>query len=413
MSEETFSIGASELAQMEAPRKRRRNRAEPILDDLDHTAPNVDELPAITGNDGLTAEERRLAKEGEKVQNILSANKNTGAKVMVSRKNRQTGRFGVLATIPIDEYDEDQLQVEYGGGQYLSRVRLPNGRLGESWTWDVDPSVRPYSDGIQSAPTSAIDAIPRIIDAVRERTGGGESMRDVIESISDRNAQTFQMMMKQMQDSNAQMLTLITTMNRQQPAQDTMMASMMNTMLSAIMTQKTQGVDQLVDAFVKLKDLSGDGGGGGKNDVMDTIIGMMAPLAGQLMGKLSPQPLPSAAAPEPLPEESAQAPNIPQPKNNVPNQIKVIADMILKLAKKDTDPVSAVNVISDLLNEKQPDNINTFLSNDTTWWTNLMMLDDRVIPYKPWFEKVREEWLDIYEGSEDGEEEDSKEEADL
>jgi hypothetical protein len=42
-----------------------------------------------------------------------------------------------------------------------------------------------------------------------------------------------------------------------------------------------------------------------------------------------------------------------------------------------------------------------------------MMLDDRVIPYKPWFEKVREEWLDIYEGSEDGEEEDSKEEADL
>jgi len=407
MSDETFSIGASELAQMEAPRKRRRNRVEStILDDLDHTAPNADELPTITGNDGMTAEERRLAKEGEKVQNILSANKNTGAKVMVSRKNRQTGRFGVLATIPIDEYDEDQLQVEYGGGQYLSRVRLPNGRLGESWTWDVDSSVRPYTDGIQTAPSSAIDAIPRIIDAVRERAGGGESMRDVIESISDRNAQTFQMMMKQMQDSNAQMLTLITTMNRHQPQQDTTMSSMMNTMLSAIMTQKTQGVDQLVDAFVKLKDLSGDGGGGGKNDVMDTIIGMMAPLAGQLMGKLAPQQLP-APAPVPLPEMAQQNPNMPQPKSNVPNHIKAVAEMILRLANKDTDPVSAVNVISDLIDEAQSDKISDFLSNDS-WWTNMMLLEDRVIPFKPWFEQVRKEWLDIYEDSEDGEEEESQ-----
>ena len=405
MSDETFSIGASELAQMEALRKRRRNRVEPILDDLDHTAPNADELPAITGNDGMTAEERRLAKEGEKVQNILAANKNTGAKVMVSRKNRQTGRFGVLATIPIDEYDEDQLQVEYGGGQYLSRVRLPNGRLGESWTWDVDSSVRPYTDGIQQPTPSAIDAIPRIIDAVRERTGGGESMREVIETISDRNAQTFQMMMKQMQDSNAQMLTLITTMNRQQPAQDTMMSSMMNTMLSAIMTQKTQGVDQLVDAFVKLKDLSGDGGGG-KNDVMDTIIGMMTPLAGQLLGKLSPQQLP-APAPAPLPEAAQQNPNIPQPKSNVPNQMKVVADMILRLAQKDTDPVSAVNVISDLIDEAQSDKITDFLEKDS-WWANMMMFEDRVIPFKPWFEKVRKEWLDIYDDSEDVEEEESQ-----
>lgn len=404
MNEETFSIGASELAQMEAPRKRRRNRAEPILDDLDHTAPNVDELPAITGNDGMTAEERRLAKEGEKVQNILSANKNTGAKVMVSRKNRQTGRFGVLATIPIDEYDEDQLQVEYGGGQYLSRVRLPNGRLGESWTWDVDPSVRPYTDGIQQPTSTAIDAIPRIIDAVRDRNSNGESIREVIETITDRNAQTFQMMMKQMQDSNAQMLTLITTMNRQQPAQDTMMSSMMNTMLSAIMTQKTQSVDQLVDAFVKLKDLSGEGGGGGKSDVMDTIIGMMAPLAGQLMGKLAPQQLP---APAPLPETAQQNPNIPQPKSNVPNQIKAVADMILRLAQKDTDPVSAVNVVSDLIDEAQSDKITDFLNNEA-WWSNMVMVEDRVIPFKPWFEKVREEWLDIYEDSEDGEEEESK-----
>lgn len=407
MSEETFSIGASELAQMEAPRKRRRNRVEPILDDLDHTAPNADELPAITGNDGMTAEERRLAKEGEKVQNILAANKNTGAKVMVSRKNRQTGRFGVLATIPIDEYDEDQLQVEYGGGQYLSRVRLPNGRLGESWTWDVDSSVRPYTDGIQQPASTAIDAIPRIIDAVRDRNSNGESIREVIETITDRNAQTFQMMMKQMQDSNAQMLTLITTMNRHQPVQDTTMSSMMNTMLSAIMTQKTQGVDQLVDAFVKLKDLSGDGGGGGgKNDVMDTIIGMMAPLAGQLMGKLAPQQLP-APAPAPLPETAQQNPNIPQPKSNVPNQIKAVADMILRLAQKDTDPVSAVNVISDLIDEAQSDKITTFLENDN-WWTNMMMFEDRAIPFKPWFEKVRKEWLDIYEDSEDGEEEESQ-----
>ena len=407
MSDETFSIGASELAQMEAPRKRRRNRVEStILDDLDHTAPNADELPTITGNDGMTAEERRLAKEGEKVQNILSANKNTGAKVMVSRKNRQTGRFGVLATIPIDEYDEDQLQVEYGGGQYLSRVRLPNGRLGESWTWDVDSSVRPYTDGIQAAPSSAIDAIPRIIDAVRERAGGGESMRDVIESISDRNAQTFQMMMKQMQDSNAQMLTLITTMNRHQPQQDTTMSSMMNTMLSAIMTQKTQGVDQLVDAFVKLKDLSGDGGGGGKNDVMDTIIGMMAPLAGQLMGKLAPQQLP-APVPTSLPEMAQQNPSMPQPKSNVPNHVKAVADMILRLAQKDTDPVSAVNVISDLIDESQSDKIKDFLENPN-WWTNMLMLEDRVIPFKPWFEKVRKEWLDIYEDSEDVEEEESQ-----
>jgi len=406
MSEETFSIGASELAQMEAPRKRRRNRVEPILDDLDHTAPNADELPAITGNDGMTAEERRLAKEGEKVQNILAANKNTGAKVMVSRKNRQTGRFGVLATIPIDEYDEDQLQVEYGGGQYLSRVRLPNGRLGESWTWDVDSSVRPYTDGIQQPASTAIDAIPRIIDAVRDRNSNGESIREVIETITDRNSQTFQMMMKQMQDSNAQMLTLITTMNRQQPVQDTMMSSMMNTMLSAIMTQKTQSVDQLVDAFVKLKDLSGEGGGGGKNDVMDTIIGMMAPLAGQLMGKLAPQQLP-ASTPAPLPEASQQNPSVPQPKSNVPDKIKAVADMILRLAQKDTDPVSAVNVVSDLIDQAQSDKITDFLENPN-WWANMLMLEDRVIPFKPWFEKVRKEWLDIYEDSEDGEEEESQ-----
>jgi hypothetical protein len=406
MSEETFSIGASELAQMEAPRKRRRSRVESaILDEMDHPTTSADELPVITGNDGMTAEERRLAKEGEKVQNILSANKNTGAKVMVSRKNRQTGRFGVLATIPIDEYDEDQLQVEYGGGQYLSRVRLPNGRLGESWTWDVDPSVRPYTDGIQQPASTAIDAIPRIIDAVRDRNSGGENIREVIETITDRNAQTFQMMMKQMQDSNAQMLTLITTMNRQQPAQDTMMSSMMNTMLSAIMTQKTQSVDQLVDAFVKLKDLSGEGGGAGKNDVMDTIIGMMAPLAGQLMGKLAPQ-LPAAPVPQSLPETAQQNPNIAQPKSNVPNQLKAIADMILRLAQKDTDPVSAVNVISDLIDEKLEDKIREFLANDN-WWTNMMMFEDKVIPYKSWFEKVREEFLDIYDDSEEGEQEES------
>jgi hypothetical protein len=202
------------------------------------------------------------------------------------------------------------------------------------------------------------------------------------------------------------MLTLITTMNRQQPVQDTMMSSMMNTMLSAIMTQKTQSVDQLVDAFVKLKDLSGEGGGGGKNDVMDTIIGMMAPLAGQLMGKLAPQQLP-APAPAPLPEAAQQNPSVPQPKSNVPDKIKAVADMILRLAQKDTDPVSAVNVISDLIDEAQSDKITDFLENPN-WWTNMLLVEDRVIPFKPWFEKVRKEWLDIYEDSEDGEEEESQ-----
>jgi hypothetical protein len=133
---------------------------------------------------------------------------------------------------------------------------------------------------------------------------------------------------------------------------------------------------------------------------------MMAPLAGQLMGKLAPQQLP-APAPSPLPEAAQQTPNIPQPKSNVPNQIKAVADMILRLAQKDTDPVSAVNVISDLIDEAQSDKINEFLENDN-WWTNMLMFEDRVIPFKPWFEKVRKEWLDIYDDSEDGEEEESQ-----
>jgi len=399
MSDDSFTIPSSELAELEAPRKSRRRRSEsPLMDDL--SAPHANELPQITGSDGLTPEERRLAKENEKVQSILGSNKNTGAKVVVSRKNRQTGRYAVLSTIPVDEYDEDQLSVEYGGGQYISRIRLPNSKLTDSWTWDVDPSVRAFSEPVVSS-NGGMD-IPRIIDAVRERNGSGESIRDVIETISDRNAQTFQMMMKQMQDSNAQMLTLITTMNRHSSIQpDTMMSGMMNTMLSAIMTQKSQGVDQIVDAFVKLREITGgDEGKSGGNEVMDTIIGMMTPLAAQLMGKLGNQtPAPQLPAPE-----AAPVPTAPVAKSNVSTPLQNIAGLIIRLAQKETDAVSAVNVVTDLLDDKQIDYIATFLAKDE-WWTNLIILEDRVIPFKLWFEEVRKEFLDIHVNSEDDEDE--------
>ena len=309
----------------------------------------------------------------------------------------------MLATIPVDEYDEDQLAMEYGAGIYQSRIRLPNHKLTDSWTWDVDPSVKPSTDN-PSAPAygNHVD-IPRIIESVRDKNNG--DMREVIETISDRNAQTFQMMMKQMQDSNAQMMTLIAQMTRpQHSAAESTMMPLVTTMLTAIMNQKTSSIDQMVDAMAKLKELAGEEKGGGGNEIMDTILGMMAPIAGQLMGKLAPQQLPAPQAPAP---EQVRV-NPAAPKSNVPNQMAQMSATILRLAEKNSDSVSAANIITDLLDEKQSAQLAEFLKKDN-WWTMLMTLEDRVIPYQPWFEEVRKEILDILDDSGEGEEEDQPE----
>jgi len=387
---------------MEQPRRRRRGRTseELILDD---TAGNgiqqIDEIPSAIGDDGMTAEQRRLSKEMDKVQSILAANKNTGAKVLLSRKNKHTGRYAVLATIPVDEYDEDQLAMEYGAGIYQSRIRLPNNKLADSWTWDVDPSVKPTGDNPAAATFGNHLDIPRIIESVRDKNNG--DIRDVIETISDRNAQTFQMMMKQMQDSNAQMMTLIAQMTRpHHSSSESTMMPLVTTMLTAIMNQKTSSIDQMVEAMAKLKQLSAEEAGGGKNDIMETILGMMAPLAGQLMGKLAPQP---QQLPAPQAAEQPRV-NPAAPKSGLPSNVAQITDMILRLAAKDTDPVSAANTLTDLLDDKQLDQLHEFLNKDG-WWPMLMTLEDRVIPYQPWFENVRKEILDILDDSEDVEEE--------
>ena len=398
-------IEPTELAQFEQPRRRRRGRTSEslILDDMPTNGTTAEEIPAVVGDDGLTSEQRRLSKEIDKVQSILAANKNTGAKVLLSRKNKYTGRFAVLATIPVDEYDEDQLAMEYGAGIYQSRIRLPNHKLTDSWTWDVDPSVKPSTDN-PSAPAygNHVD-IPRIIESVRDKNNG--DMREVIETISDRNAQTFQMMMKQMQDSNAQMMTLIAQMTRpQHSAAESTMMPLVTTMLTAIMNQKTSSIDQMVDAMAKLKELAGEEKGGGGNEIMDTILGMMAPIAGQLMGKLAPQQLPAPQAPAP---EQVRV-NPAAPKSNVPNQMAQMSATILRLAEKNSDSVSAANIITDLLDEKQSAQLAEFLKKDN-WWTMLMTLEDRVIPYQPWFEEVRKEILDILDDSGEGEEEDQPE----
>lgn len=400
MSEDT--IEASELAQFEQPRRRRRGRtsADLILDDAPTHVP--DDVPAVIGDDGLTAEQRRISKEMDKVQSILAANKNTGAKVLLSRKNKHTGRFAVLATIPVDEYDEDQLAMEYGAGIYQSRIRLPNHKLADSWTWDVDPSVKPSTDNPASATNGNHLDLPRIIESVRDRNNG--DIREVIETISDRNQQTFQMMMKQMQDSNAQMMTLIAQMTRPHHggSSDASMMTLVTTMLTAIMNQKTSSIDQMVDAMAKLKQLAGEESKGGGNDVMDTILGMMAPLAGQLMGKLAPQQLPAPQSPAPLPEQARANPAAPV--SGVPSQMAQLAGTILKLAEKDSDPVSAANIITDLLDDTQSGKLLEFLEKDN-WWSMLMTFEDRVIPYQPWFENVRKEILDILGDSEEVEEE--------
>lgn len=393
------------MAQFEQPRRRRRGRTSEslILDDMPSNGTMAEEIPAVVGDDGLTSEQRRLSKEIDKVQSILAANKNTGAKVLLSRKNKHTGRFAVLATIPVDEYDEDQLAMEYGAGIYQSRIRLPNHKLTDSWTWDVDPSVKPSSDNpVSPAFNNQLD-IPRIIESVRDKNNG--DIRDVIETISDRNAQTFQMMMKQMQDSNAQMMTLIAQMTRpQHSGVESTMMPLVTTMLTAIMNQKTSSIDQMVDAMAKLKELAGEEKGGGGNEIMDTILGMMAPIAGQLMGKLAPQQLPAPQAP--APEQGRTAPAAP--KSNVPNQMAQMSATILRLAEKNSDSVSAANIITDLLDEKQSAQLGEFLKRDN-WWTMLMTLEDRVIPYQPWFEEVRKEILDILDDSGEGEEEDQTE----
>lgn len=319
-----------------------------------------------------------------KLQSLLKELDMSGGVARIFRQRPGQADYPYLSEMPIDAFSLENLKRIFGGGKYLVRFAAKGGRYVRSIRFAIDNCFKGEMDIV---PTPAAPA---------QQNDNSNALL----------AFMMQQQQSQQQQQQAMMTLMITMMTESQKSMAGVMAAALggkpsnepaSKFIEVMMPMLTEsmkprgGLSELAETVKLTKELIGPPQEKEeKDDMLERIMSVGAPLLGAFMNRNNPQPQPRPVMPSPptaLPptqEQLAQA-----KAQDLLNKLRFVTPILVRAARKGAYIDSYLDILDDSLDDEGFEML-TFMLQRDDWMTTLFNDNPDVIANRGWFDKFRE-----------------------
>jgi hypothetical protein len=331
-----------------------------------------------------------------KLQSLLKELDMSGGVARIFRQRPGQADYPYLSEMPIDAFSLENLKRIFGGGKYLVRFAAKGGRYVRSIRFAIDNCFKGEMDIVPttSAPAPVQNNNDNLIAFMMQQQQAQQQ--------SQQNMMT--LMMTMMTESQRSMAGVIAAAlgGKQAPEPSSKFIEVMMPMLTESMKPRGSGLAELAETVKLTKELIGPPPPEKeeKDDMLEKIMTVGAPLLGAFMSRGQPQPAPMrpvvpAQPPAlPTPEQAAQA-----KAQDLLNKLRFVTPILVRAAKKDQYIDSYLDILDDSLDDEGYEML-TFMLKRDDWISTLFNDNPDVIANRAWFDKLREAILNPDEGTE-------------
>lgn len=386
-------------------RRNSKPRNEPVVPPLDGEAESTPEPSSAVERVEDQSEAALTKDELKEMTEFIKDNKMSTAVVHVYRRRPLQTAFGFLGEMPVDGFSVKILSDLYGGGSYRLKI-LVNGRIKRGFNLEIDPSIKGQLDREQEKPAPVAPVVPVVqpkdntlelmMTMQKESAEVQRQLAREAKESSDKAAERQMMMM-------TEMVKAISARPEQKGPGIVEIITAVSPLLVPLLTAVLNRPDQ-IDLVMKVKELF-QNDPPEKEEMLDKLLRVGAPLAQQLMSRGQPQmqpaPVPVQAQPEPAPGLPATIPALPPgiPPGMAPESVQVAMAVrghlpsLVGMAARGGAIDWIVPMVENSMNDAQLDHLETILLRED--WRAVLFGDapEVTTAYRPWFDALRDAFL--------------------
>jgi len=340
----------------------------------------------------LLHEEPEFVHEEEKddiskLQSLLKELDMSGGVARIFRQRPGQADYPYLSEMPIDAFSLENLKRIFGGGKYLVRFAAKGGRYVRSIRFAIDNCFKGEMDIVPpttAAPAQNNDSTNALLAFMMQQQQAQQQQQQ--------NMMT--LMMTMMTESQKSMAGVMVAAMGGKPSQEpaTKFIDVMMPLLTENMKPRG-GIAELAETVKLTKELMGtpQPEKEDKDDMLERLMTVGAPLIGAFMNRNQPQPppqprpvAPAAPAALPTPEQAAQA-----KAQDLLNKLRFVTPILARAAKKNAYIDSYLDILDDSLDDEGYEMLVYALKRDD-WISTLFNDNPEVIANRQWFESLRE-----------------------
>lgn len=322
-----------------------------------------------------------------KIQSLLKELDMHGGVARIFRQRPGHAKFEYEGEIPADGFTLETIKRSYGGGDYMIRFAAKGGRYVRSIRFSIDPRHKGELDKIHEPPqvtqNNANDNSQALLAFMMQQQ----------QAQAQQAQQSMTLMMTMMSESQKSMAAIIAAAigGRNQPEPASRFIDVMMPMITESMKPRG-GIADVAETVKLAKELIGPPQEKEeKDDMLEKMMTIGAPLLGAFMNRGQPQPQPqprpvAPAAPTALPPTPEQVANAKA--QQLLGQLRFVTPILVRAAKKDSPIESYVDILNDTLDDEGYEML-TYLLQREDWTTTLFDNNPDVIANRQWFENFR------------------------
>lgn len=322
-----------------------------------------------------------------KIQSLLKELDMHGGVARIFRQRPGHAKFEYEGEIPADGFTLETIKRSYGGGDYMIRFAAKGGRYVRSIRFSIDPRHKGELDKIHEPPqvtqNNANDNSQALLAFMMQQQ----------QAQAQQAQQSMTLMMTMMSESQKSMAAIIAAAigGRSQPEPASRFIDVMMPMITESMKPRG-GIADVAETVKLAKELIGPPQEREeKDDMLEKMMTIGAPLLGAFMNRGQPQPQPqprpvAPAAPTALPPTPEQVANAKA--QQLLGQLRFVTPILVRAAKKDSPIESYVDILNDTLDDEGYEML-TYLLQREDWTTTLFDNNPDVIANRQWFENFR------------------------
>ena len=322
----------------------------------------------------------------QKIQSIVKELDLAGGIARIFRQRPGQAKYEYTGEMPADGFQLESVKRYYGGGDYMIRFAAKGGRYVRQIRFSIDPRIKGEIDKAMEVPVAV------------QSNSGSEQTQSLI---------AFMMQQQQSQQQQSQnMMTLMITMmtesqksmagviaaaigGKPQPEPSSRFIEVMMPMIAEGMKPRG-GISEVAETMKLAKELMGPPQEE-KDDMLDKIMTVGAPILGALMsrGQNQPQPQPvRPVAPIPPPALPTTEQIASQKAQALLTQLRMVTPILVRAAKKNSAIESYADILDDTLDDEGFGML-CFMLERPDWVQTLFDNNPDVVANIQWFENFR------------------------
>jgi hypothetical protein len=346
-----------------------------------------DDAPSLLNNEPEFVHEEEK-DDISKLQSLLKELDMSGGVARIFRQRPGQADYPYLSEMPIDAFSLENLKRIFGGGKYLVRFAAKGGRYVRSIRFAIDNCFK-----------GEMDIVPPTAPAAQQNDNTNTMMAFMMQQQQAQQQQQQNMMtlmMTMMAESQKSMAGVMVAAMGGKPSQEpsSKFIEVMMPMLTESMKPRG-GIAELAETVKLTKELMGPPQPAEKeekDDMLERLMTVGAPLIGAFMNRNQPQ-----QAPQPRPVMPSQPVALPPTQEQVAqakaqdllNKLRFVTPILVRAAKKNAFIDSYLDILDDSLDDDGYEMLTYALQRDD-WVTTLFNDNPDVIANRQWFESLRE-----------------------